>query len=245
MIKNNWLNWREIMIDDRGLSFGAKGMALYLNTFMNGKNDFAFPSIATICGEMSIGSKTTAIKYLDELCERGWLIREKRFSRSTIYHLRFPENVKSEIDAVMSSSPESVLVQNMNHSSPESGLTVVQNLDSNNQVNNQVNKQEVKKVSKTDQSVSRKEKKGAVNNQFEEFWDKFDYKLKRKDCLAKFKKLSEQQRKAAIAGITRFKQNENNSYKTHALTYLNGERWDDMPANAVNGSFDSIPKGAI
>ena len=85
-----WLNWRRVVIDNGELSFGAKSMALYLNTYMNDSHDLAFPSIATIARELNIKSYTTVIKYLDELETGGYLQRQKRFSNSTIYHATIP-----------------------------------------------------------------------------------------------------------------------------------------------------------
>lgn len=128
--KTAWLNWRKIIIDDRSLSFGAKGVALYLNTYMNDSHDMAFPAISRIRGELNIGSNTTVIKYLNELELKGYLQRQKRFSKTTIYHATIPPSIT-----------DPVVLQNMDSSITESVTPVLQNLEPNKQGNKQSNKQ--------------------------------------------------------------------------------------------------------
>ncbi len=135
-IKLSWLNWRRLIIDAPDLSFGAKSMALYLNTYMNDSQDMAFPSLERIIGEMNLGSKTTAIKYLNDLCENGYLQRQKRFGNSCVYYAAVPHSITESV-----LMDDSTVVQNLEHSSPESETTVVQNLEPNNQENNQSNNQ--------------------------------------------------------------------------------------------------------
>ena len=93
---SNYINWRMLIARSRELTFGAKAIGLYLNTFMNDRQDFAWPSIETICGEMG-SSKKTVIKYLQELVQKGYLTKEKRFSNSTIYHATIPRSVNSTL----------------------------------------------------------------------------------------------------------------------------------------------------
>ena len=131
---SNWINWRMAIVRDRELSFGAKGLALYLNTFMNDRQDSAWPGISTICGEMNLSNKT-AIKYIKELADRGWLGKQKRFGNSTVYHVLIPRNV------------ESTLMEELHRSSGESTPTVVEDLHTNKQKNKQVNKQDIQTTS--------------------------------------------------------------------------------------------------
>ena len=133
MIKKHWLNWREIVIDDSSLSPGAKGIALFLNTYMNDQHDFAFPSIETIRKRMGYGSNSTVIKYLNELETSGWIQREKRFGNSTKYKARISEK--------FTSITESVVLQDLEYSITESVTPVLQDLEPNNQMNNQMNNQ--------------------------------------------------------------------------------------------------------
>ena len=142
---SNWINWRIAVIRGRGLSSGSKGLALYLHSYMNDRHDMAWPSIATICGEMNYGSRSTPTKYLRELTEAGFLAKEKRFAKTTIYHATIPDSVRAEaVDNLQkkASSTESVLVQEMYSSSTESVTPVVQDVYRNNQENYQDKNQE-------------------------------------------------------------------------------------------------------
>ena len=161
-INQSWINWRKVIIDDRRLSFGAKGMALYLNTYMNDSHDMAWPSISTICGELGIGSRSTAIKHLTELEKYSYIQKEKRFSDTTRYHAILPKNLMESLSQKNSlqpnkinSSPNPVLVQKMNtntnslqpnkiNSSPNPVL--VQKMDPNKQyINKQKQKEKINK----------------------------------------------------------------------------------------------------
>lgn len=126
--KQHWLNWRIAIVEARELSLTAKGLALYLNTYMNDRHDTAWPSISTICGDMNTTNKTV-VKYIAELAEKGYLIKEKRFSNSTIYHANIPRSV------------EATLMEDLHRRSVGSTPTVVEDLHSNKQVNKQKNKQ--------------------------------------------------------------------------------------------------------
>ena len=121
-----FINWRIAIVKHRSLTSGAKGIALYLNTFMNDRHDFAFPSIATISQEMNM-ARATAIKYLSELESSGLLLKKKRFGASIIYQAKIPISLNSE------------LVQELNSSSSNSELSVVQDLNSNSQLNSPLN----------------------------------------------------------------------------------------------------------
>ncbi len=161
-----WLNWRKVVLSDRDLSFYSKSIALYLNTFMNDRHDFAFPSIETIRAEMSIGSNSTVIKYLTELVEKGWLIKEKRYGKSAIYFAKVPENI-------LSTTPP-VVVHEMNSSITRGGLTVLHEVETNKQGNNQKNKQDGKTYISFDkfwEVYPRKENKIAA----ERFWLKLTH----------------------------------------------------------------------
>jgi len=214
----SWLNWRKVVLADRELSFYAKSIALYLNTFMNDSHDFAHPSIATIQANMNIGSRTTVIKYLNELAEKGWLNKKIRNGKSSIYYTAIPENILS--------SPPRVLVQEMDTSSPLGVLQVVQEVDSNKQENNQMNKQEEKSSILFDEFwkvYPRKESKIAA----EKFWLKFT---------------PDEQSKAITDCQKRYEQSER-KFIPHASTYLNGKRWEDEIHLAEE--TDAYGKGGI
>jgi len=95
---------------------------------MNDRHDTAWPSISTICGDMNTTNKTV-VKYIAELADKGYLIKEKRFSNSTIYHAHIPRSV------------ERTLMEDLHRRSVDSTPTVVETLHSNKQVNKQRNKQ--------------------------------------------------------------------------------------------------------
>ena len=129
--KKNWLKWRDIILDDRNLSHGAKSMAMFLNTYMNSQNDMAWPGLETIAGRLSI-SKKTAIKYIDELEEKEYLSRHKRFSATCKYSIEYPRSVIS------------TLLEDLHHRSVNSTTPELKDLQPNNQENNQTNKQGAK-----------------------------------------------------------------------------------------------------
>ena len=199
--KSAWLNWRKLVVDDRQLSFGAKSIALYLNTYMNDSHDMAFPSLERIRGELNIGSNTTLIKYLDELERLGYLNRQKRFSKTTIYHAVVPPKI--------SSITESVVLQNMDNSITESETPVLQNLESNKQENKQNNKQNSSKTP------------------FGDFWNVYPRKENKKKTEVAWRRLSEKNRKMAIQDCqTRYKDTDK-QFIPLPSTYINGERWND------------------
>lgn len=104
----------------------AKYLGLYLNTFMNDRQDAAWPSIATIVGETGL-ARATVIKYLNVMEEAGWISRQKRFGKSTVYVAHVPSSSTAE------------LVRELNHSSSGGELTVVQQTDPNSPLNSPLN----------------------------------------------------------------------------------------------------------
>lgn len=132
----NWINWQQVLLDDPRPSFHAKALGLFLHTYMNNKNDLAYPSIATIRGRMNIGSNSTVIKYTNELVELGYLLKERRFGKSVIYHANTPD-----LDSITSH----VVLHEMNHSITPDELSVLHEVEPNNQENNQKNNQGEKK----------------------------------------------------------------------------------------------------
>ena len=140
---SNWINWRIAVIRNRELSAGAKGIALYLNTYMNDRHDFAFPTIATICGEMNLSNKT-AIKYLAELAATGFLVKRRRYGKSIIYYAAIPEKTGQEVIHSLgksSSCVDSPLMEELHPSCVNPTLSVVEDLHTNKQENKQENKQ--------------------------------------------------------------------------------------------------------
>ena len=95
LFKKTWLNWRAVVIDSRDLSFHAKGIALYLHSFMNDSHDWAFPSLRRIEYDLRTTRKTV-IKYLNELEKAGFIKKSSQLSPRTnqhhnCYHALIPE----------------------------------------------------------------------------------------------------------------------------------------------------------
>ena len=84
-------NWVRFVIDDQNLPFHAKGLALYLYTFMNGHQDIAWPSLGRIGGDLQL-SRNTVIKYTRELEQKGYIEVVQRPNKSNVYKATLPGN---------------------------------------------------------------------------------------------------------------------------------------------------------
>lgn len=145
----SWLNWRILIVDDDDLTFGAKGIGLYLSTYMNDRHALAFPSVKRISDEMNISNRV-AIKYVKELATKGWLEKQKRFGKTTVYHAKVPPTIRPSAEIapqpvdksqLSPSNDETSQVTKGHQSNDESSPAVVTNRHKNNQENNQSNNQ--------------------------------------------------------------------------------------------------------
>ena len=84
-------NWIRFVIDSPNLPFHAKGIALYLYTYMNGHQDMAWPSLARIERDLQL-ARNTVIKYLQLLERLHFLEVEKRPNRSNVYKATLPDD---------------------------------------------------------------------------------------------------------------------------------------------------------
>ena len=82
MTKLHCFNWRECVLQDRNLSFGARAIAIYFSTFMNDKHDFCYPSVQRIAHEMKTGKRQVQ-RYIKELEENEWIIVNRLTKSST------------------------------------------------------------------------------------------------------------------------------------------------------------------
>lgn len=206
--KTNWLNWRTVIVGDRNLSSGAKGMALYLNIYMNDSHDMAWPSLSTICGEMNYGSKNTAIKHIRELEEKGYLQIQKRYHNSNVYSATIPPEITRKISQSTETEPP-IKVQKLNLKSSETEPGVVQKLTPNKQGNNQKNKQDSSKTP------------------FSDFWNVYPRKQGKAKAIPAWNRLPEAKRKLAVNDCqTRFKDTEK-QFTPMPASYLNDKRWED------------------
>lgn len=130
----NWLNciWK---VD---LPYQSKLLAAYLRTYMNDHHDMAWPSIGRIVDETNL-PRSTAIKYLNELEQNGWILRDKQSRNSTTYIASFPEYVQEQVKNI--GSPPAGLVHQRDYNQSTSGTRVVHQRDTNIQENIQKNKQ--------------------------------------------------------------------------------------------------------
>lgn len=97
--RNLVIDWQETILKT-DLPHQAKYLALYLRTYMNAKQDVAWPSLSRIVGETGL-SKSTVARYLNVLEAEGWIQREKGNSkRSTRYHAVLPGSVTQTLRSV-------------------------------------------------------------------------------------------------------------------------------------------------
>ncbi len=77
-------------LDDATLSAAAFRVFIILKSYTSGraKTKLAFPSYSTLKARCNISGNTTLAKAIRELETAGWIKREKRFGRSSLYTLR-------------------------------------------------------------------------------------------------------------------------------------------------------------
>ena len=140
--RNLPVQWLDFIWEEQSLPSFSKLIAAALRSFMNSKNQCAFPSLTTL-QRMTGLARSTLCKYLDELDCKGWLRRIKGDSRrSTVYHISFPQRINRAL-----SKAEEVFNKELSGSSPDElgstgdELEVVRETNPNNQYNNQYKKQ--------------------------------------------------------------------------------------------------------
>lgn len=138
-IKARHFQWTEIVIDSELPSL-AKYICLYLSTFMNSKQNMAFPGLKRIESETGL-SRPTIIKYLKETEEYGLLVIDHGDSKTpNKYHAKIPDSVVNEVNQGSKGDLLGV-VKDVNQGSKAGLPGVVKHVNPNRQVNRQVNKQ--------------------------------------------------------------------------------------------------------
>jgi DNA-binding MarR family transcriptional regulator len=137
----NWMN----CIWSTDLPSQSKLIAAYLRSHMNDHHDIAWPSLSTIQGKTNL-SRSTVVKYIDILCEREWLTRDKQTRTSTTYIASFPKSVENGLKVISNSTPDE-LAKLATSTCDELGstcdeLALVRETNSNKQSNKQDNKQD-------------------------------------------------------------------------------------------------------
>jgi hypothetical protein len=70
--------------------------------------------------------------------------------------------------------------------------------------------------------------KGLDKIPFYEFWDRYQKKTGKKDCMAKWARMTRKEQEAALAPLEEYiKVQPNPKYRLNPKTYLNGEYWND------------------
>lgn len=142
-LQHEHFNWRNLVLDS-DLPFQSKAIALFLSTYMNGQQQIAWPSQATIVGRLGI-AKSTLNKYLNILEGNGWITRESgNYGKSTRYFSTYPQ----EINNILGSTPDGLCPPRGLSSPPHghgvstSGTGVVHQRDTNSKYNTQSNSAE-------------------------------------------------------------------------------------------------------
>jgi DNA-binding PadR family transcriptional regulator len=95
--RNVAVDWLET-IWRTGLNHHCKYLACYLRSFMNAKNDVAWPSYSRMVAETGL-TKPTISKYLSELESEGWIsINRGHQGKNSTYTITFPEGLDSKAD---------------------------------------------------------------------------------------------------------------------------------------------------
>lgn len=152
----NWMNciWKG------DLPSNSKLIAAYLRSHMNDQHDIAWPSLTTIQGKTGL-SRATVVKYIDVLCDSGWLIRDRESRKSTTYIAAFPKSIEEHVKNINSLGDK--LSQTSLGAKPDSlggelgslgaKPKVVHEVNPNKQVSKQSNKQLINKYKDVDFSV--------------------------------------------------------------------------------------------
>jgi hypothetical protein len=147
---------------------------------MNDHHDIAWPSLSTIQAKTGL-ARSTVVKYIDILCDKGWLVRDLNSRSSTTYIAVFPKPIQDGLKVLSTSTPDE-LANMASSSRDELGstrdeLALVRETNPNKQSNKQANN---------------------INDCFAVFWENWKHCKKsiglgsnygsRKDALAKWKK---------------------------------------------------------
>ena len=248
------LDWVGLILNTE-LPSASKMLSLYLARFMNKDQDMAWPSLARIEKETSLG-KATVCRHLTLLEAEGWLKRVKgNPTTNTRYYIAFPQiihqithkiNKSLQLDQLSTGdswdllppADHSMNLENIQGSSPNEpgsltvelpSLTMRQQVVSQRDTNSQLNKQ-------TNNIYVQDQKSNNENlNRFIEFWNNYPRKENKKKTKTTFLRLSKTKQLKAIEDCKTRYQGIEKQYIPLPSTYLNGERFNDDPL-AINSS---------
>ncbi|MCP4115382.1 MAG: helix-turn-helix domain-containing protein [Desulfobacteraceae bacterium] len=210
----NWLN----LVFSAELPPYAKLIASYLSTYMNARNQCAWPSIARISAECSI-ARRSVFTHLDELENSGWLSRKSGGQHdgkniANLYTITVPPTSK-----------DGGVVQELHGGGAGAALPVVQELHPNLQ------DKSTKTLKDTVKTAS-----------FTDFWKLWPRKVAKREAAKAWKKLSPTEL-MFVAMVANLEAHANAGdwsdpqYIPHPATWLNGRRWED----AVHPVKDKTP----
>lgn len=135
----NWMN----CIWGADLPSQSKLIAAYLRSHMNDHHDIAWPSLSTIQSKTGL-ARSTVVKYIDVLCDTGWLARDLNSRSSTTYIAIFPKPIQDGLKVISNSTPDELAklatsTRDELGSTPDE-LALVRETNPNKQSNKQVNK---------------------------------------------------------------------------------------------------------
>lgn len=138
-LKTRHFQWTELVIDS-DMKAHSKYLCLYLATFMNSKQNLAWPALIRIAEETGL-TKPTILKYLDLAEQAGFLsIEHGDYKTSNKYHAKLPTEVVKVINHPV--------VKDIYYPSKTHKKVVVKDVYSNKQEsNNQLNNQKPKPLS--------------------------------------------------------------------------------------------------
>ncbi|MCP4117724.1 MAG: helix-turn-helix domain-containing protein [Desulfobacteraceae bacterium] len=219
-------NWGNLIHTDPAIPSISKHLALYLATYMNSRNQCAWPSLARISSECGY-SVSTVCKHLNELVDNDWLARKRGGQESgknvtSRYAISFPEVIK---EGGGTPSHEVPLTSKEGGGTPSHGEGVLRETESNQQ------KESTKVLKDTVKTAS-----------FTDFWKLWPRKVAKREAAKAWKKLSPTEL-MFVAMVANLEAHANAGdwsdpqYIPHPATWLNGRRWED----AVHPVKDKTP----
>jgi biotin operon repressor len=138
-------------------SIGVDAMALFVHLRYRTNKDSkaAFPSYSTISQETGLTRRRIALA-IRSLESNGLIERQKRFGRSTVYTLKLPKPDSSTDPGLLDETPP--VVQGVDQSSTDPGLSVVQGVHTNQIDLNQIDPNQIKKRAAKPPARSRPDK---------------------------------------------------------------------------------------
>lgn len=236
-IKSNIINWLEA-IWCADLPSSSKLLAAYLRSFMNEKQNMAYPSISRIVYETGL-SRNTVTRHIKLLESEGWLSVDHSIGGSgkcNQYIAILPERAYVLIANRFNKPPHHGTVQPWNGSTIDKNPSMVDKNPPTSEL------EYTKNIQRINNSVS-----------FDFFWSVYPRLTAKDKARLAWKKLNpndglvteitlniEQRLKSGDWSLDR------KNYIPHASTYLNGKRWEDEIIIKVesNGQYQTANEKA-